>query len=69
MREPLDARAGTPTITLSDFSLLVRNLLSDAGLPDPVVEYAVCDENGEHTLALDLALPQWNKAWELDGLE
>jgi len=68
LRELLGHRAGSPTVTLSDFSLLVRNLLIDAGLPQPVVEYPVTDENGDHILAVDLAWPRWKRAWELDGL-
>lgn len=68
LRELLDRRAGSPKVTLSDFSLLVRNLLVDAGIPQPVVEYPVTDQNGDHILAVDLAWPRWKRAWELDGL-
>ena len=69
LRHLLDDRAATPGVTRSDFSLFVVNLLRRHGIPEPKVEYPVCDQHGEHILALDLAWPDQKKAWELDGLE
>ena len=68
LRRLLEARLGNGTIPLSDFSRLVEQLLRRKGIPTPILEYKIVDENGEHVLQVDLAWPQHKKAWELDGL-
>lgn len=69
LRRLLDFRLGDQTIPLSEFSRLVANLLADAGLPKPILEYRIVDDHGQHILQSDLAWPHLKKAWELDGLE
>ena len=64
----LELRLGTPGVPHSDFSRLVAELLIEAGLPAPILEYNIVDPTGGHILAADLAWPEFKKAWELDGL-
>jgi very-short-patch-repair endonuclease len=53
-------------VTDTDSELLVLGLLRDAGLPEPVSHFRVCD--GDRFVAeLDLAYPQWKIAIECDG--
>ncbi len=68
LRRVLERRIEDATVPLSDFSRLVVNLLEDAGLPTPEIEYPICDEQGNHVLQVDLAWPRLKKCWELDGL-
>jgi len=68
LRNLLDVRLGNGTVPLSDFSRRVVNLLVDAGIPHPHVEYRIADSDGSHILQVDLAWPDRRKAWELDGL-
>ena len=68
LRRVLERRIDDATVPLSDFSRLVVNLLEDAGLPKPEIEYPIVDEFGRHVLQVDLAWPRLKKCWELDGL-
>jgi len=69
LRRLLELRLGDGTVPLSDFSRRVVQLLVDANVPAPVVEYRITDTHGRHLLQVDLAWPKQKKAWELDGLE
>lgn len=69
LRRLLEYRMGIGAIPLSEFSRLVANLLADAGLPTPQLEYRITDRNGDFVMQADLAWPRRRKAWELDGLE
>ena len=55
-------------VTLSDFGLLVAQLLEEHGVAVPLREYPILDDAGNHILQADLAWPDRKKAWELDGL-
>ena len=68
LRRVLELRLQNRTIALSDFSLLVAQLLVDGGVPEPVLEYRIVDDCGDLILQTDLAWPSLQKAWELDGL-
>ena len=68
MRELLPSRVANGRITLSDFGLLVAQLLEEHGVAVPVREYPILDDQGNHILQADLAWPDRKKAWELDGL-
>ena len=68
LRALLERRLGDQTVPLSDFSRLVSNLLVDAGLPQPQLEYVISAADGSRIFAADLAWPALRKAWELDGL-
>jgi hypothetical protein len=69
LRVLLKRRLGDHTVPLSDFSRRIVQLLERSGLPQPVVEHRIVDEQRRHILQVDLAWPQWKKAWELDGLQ
>ena len=68
LRRVLEQRLDDATVPLSDFSRLVVNLLVDAGLPRPEIEYPILDHTGALVLQVDLAWPDRKKCWELDGL-
>ncbi len=68
LRAVVERRINDATVPLSDFSRLVANLLDDAGLPKPELEYPILDEHGNLVLQVDLAWPSLKKCWELDGL-
>ncbi len=68
LRAVVERRINDATVPLSDFSRLVANLLDDAGLPPPELEYPILDEHGYLVLQVDLAWPSRKKCWELDGL-
>lgn len=68
LRRLLALRVGDGKVTLSDFGLLVAQLLEEHALPVPVREYPILDDAGNHILQADLAWPDRKKAWELDGL-
>ena len=69
LRQLLDVRLGNGVVPLSDFSRRVVQLLVKAGIPKPIVEHKIVDQNGNHLLQVDLAWPRLKKAWELDGLQ
>ena len=56
LRVLLQRRLGNGTVPLSDFSRRVVQLLERAGIPTPVVEYRITDQQGRHILQVDLAL-------------
>ena len=68
LRELVDGRNPAGAVPLSDFSRRVANLLAEAGLPEPILEYRIHDETGHTIMQADLAWPEMKKAWELDGL-
>jgi len=69
MRELFASRVANGRITLSDFGLLVAQLLEEHGVtPVPVREYPILDDEGNHILKADLAWPEGKKALEMDGL-
>lgn len=68
LRRVLERRIVDATVPLSDFTRLVVNLLEDAGLPTPEIEYPIRDGHGDLVLQVDLAWPELKKCWELDGL-
>jgi len=45
------------------------NLLTEGGVPTPIVEYRIVDNADRLILQTDLAWPDKKKAWELDGLK
>ena len=69
LRRVLEVRLRDRTVPLSDFSRLVSNLLADGGLPAPMLEYRIFDDDGGFVMQADLAWPDRKKAWELDGLQ
>lgn len=69
MRLLLSQRIEDGTVPLSDFSRLVVNLLTDNGVPAPVLEYRILDDAGQLIMQTDLAWPRLKKSWELDGLK
>ena len=68
LRAMLERRDPTASLPLSDFSRLVEQLLRRAGLPEPKVEFRICDAQGAFIMQADLAWPDRKKAVELDGL-
>jgi hypothetical protein len=68
LRRLLERRLGDPVVPASDFSRRVQQLLRDAGLPDPVLEYRIVEGDGTHLLLADLAWPSKMCAVELDGM-
>ncbi len=67
LREALDARLGRETVPRSRWSRMVRNLLVDRGLPEPVFEYPVESGDGRR-FEIDLAYPRARLAIELDSV-
>jgi hypothetical protein len=66
LRRTILAGAHREEITDSDLEFLVLGLLTEAGLPEPVLHHRVVD--GERFVAeVDLAYPQWKIAIECDG--
>ena len=65
MREVLDRRPCGATVPDSQFELDVRELLTAAGLPEPVLHHRV--DAGEIAYVLDLAWPEARVALECDG--
>lgn len=66
MRELLEERYGS-TIPDSHFGRLVADLLVDAGLPEPEVEYDIHAADGRWLARVDLAFPSRSVAVELDS--
>jgi hypothetical protein len=67
MRELLDSRCGA-TVALSAWGRQVQEMLVEAGLPRPVVEYRILDVGGGFLAQVDLAYPQFRIAIELQSL-
>lgn len=68
LRILLSKRHGDEPLALSDWSYLVRHLLVDAGLPEPVLEYRILTVEGHLILQTDLAWPEKKVALELDSI-
>ncbi len=68
LRVLLSERHGDEPLGLSDWSYLVRNLIVDAGLPAPTLEFRIVDDNGRLILQTDLAWPEQKVALELDSI-
>lgn len=66
MRAYLEEHLGEETIPLSDWSRLVSDLLVDAGLPKPVLEYEVVGPG--YRYSIDLAYPDLLVGLELDSV-
>ena len=67
-RAVLDERAGESAVPLSDWSRWVRDLICEASLPKPVLEYQVHTVEGDFVAQVDLAYPQRHLAIELDSI-
>lgn len=68
LRQLLEQREPQGALPLSDFSRAIANLLTEQGLPAPVLEHQIVDSTGVFIMQADLAWPQLKKAIELDGL-
>ena len=66
LRLYLEDHLGEATIALSDWSQLVADLLVDAGLPKPVLEYEVVGPGFRYQI--DLAYPELLLGIELDSV-
>lgn len=66
-RSLLEQHGGEAAIPRSDWSRVVADLLVDAGLPKPQLEYPVCDDDGFRA-ELDLAYPSARVGIELDSI-
>lgn len=62
----LDQHVGEKTMARSGWGRLVQKMLTDAGLPEPVLEYPVRGPNG-FAADLDLAYPDQRLGIELDS--
>ena len=56
-RSALDRRLGDDPVPLSEWSRMVEDLLVDAGLARPRLEYRICRSDGELLAQVDLAYP------------
>lgn len=68
MRAMLMRRDPTASLPLSDFSRVVYRMIEAAGLPLPILEYRVLDQQGRFVLQADLAWPDLRRIVELDGI-
>lgn len=68
LRSFLELRYGDEALPLSEWSRLVANILVDAGLPAPHLEYRIEDESGQTITVFDLAWPRYRVALELDSM-
>ena len=64
----LEERYGDDPLPLSEWSRLVRDILVDAGLPEPELEYVIADTAGDVIMQTDLAWPSKRVALELDSV-
>ena len=67
-RSALDRRLGDDPVPLSEWSRMVEDLLVDAGLARPRLEYRICRSDGELLAQVDLAYPPHRVAIELDSV-
>lgn len=67
-RTALDDRLGDDPVPLSEWSRMVEDLLVDAGLARPRLEFRICDSDGELLGQVDLAYPAHRVAIELDSV-
>lgn len=68
LRALLEDRHGDEPLPLSAWSNLVRDLIVDAGLPEPKLEYDAVGADGRIITVLDLAWPDRLLALELDSV-
>lgn len=68
LRAALDSRLGDDPVPLSEWSRMVEELLVDAGLARPHLEFRVCDPDGALLAQVDLAYPSHRVAIELDSV-
>lgn len=68
LRSVLDDRLGDDPVPLSEWSRMVQDLLMDAGLARPRLEFRVCDRAGALMAQVDLAYPVDRVAIELDSV-
>ncbi len=66
-RASLEDRAGEGEVPLSAWSRMIADLLVEAGLPRPDMEYRICDHRGTFLGQVDLAYPSHLLAIELDS--
>lgn len=67
-RSALDSRIGDDPVPLSEWSRMVEDLLVDAGLARPRLEFRVCAADGKLLAQVDLAYPARRVAIELDSV-
>jgi hypothetical protein len=53
--------------TASEMETLLLHVLRSAGLPEPVLQYTVYDDNGQFVADVDAGLPQWRITIEYDS--
>ncbi len=68
LRVLLEARHGSGELPRSDWSRLVANILVDAGLPSPQLEFPVTGPGGAVLAEVDLAWPDQRVVVELDSV-
>ncbi|MEE9416703.1 MAG: type IV toxin-antitoxin system AbiEi family antitoxin domain-containing protein [Acidimicrobiales bacterium] len=68
LRQLLELRYGDDELPRSTWSRLVANILSDAGLPTPNLEFRICHDNGLFIAEVDLAWPDQLLVVELDSV-
>ena len=68
LRASLEARLGDDPVPLSEWSRMVQDLLVDAGLGPPRLEYRICRADGSLMAQVDLAYPGHRLAIELDSV-
>ena len=64
----LESRLGDDPVPLSEWSRMVEELLVDAGLARPRLEYRICAVGGRLLAQVDLAYPARRVAIELDSV-
>lgn len=68
LRSALDARLGDDPVPFSEWSRMVEDLLVEAGLPRPRLEYRIDGDDGRFLAQVDLAYPGRRVAIELDSV-
>ncbi len=68
LRALLESRHGSTELPRSEWSRLVANLVADAGLPRPQLEYGVSDPSGAVIAEVDLAWVNERVVLELDSI-
>ena len=69
LRASLEARLGDDAVPLSEWSRMVQDLLVEAGLGPPRLEYRICRADGSLIAQVDLAYPRHRLAIELDSVQ
>lgn len=68
LRASLEARRGDDPVPLSEWGRMVQDLLVEAGLGPPRLEYRICRADGSLIAQVDLAYPRHRLAIELDSV-